>query len=185
MRPKSLKAAAAATLSTPAKHTVVTAGNHLRDFVRQDFPGQRLTWVSYRPEPDALPDYRFRTVATVVDERGGVVILGWGFGIHDGFLVAVHHAIWEDPSGHLVDVSPADLSPTDDQGRVPFVVDPSATLLKRLGDSMGIPRPSRFWLTSSNRKTARLVAQLIAQEREYERVFDNGGIFPVDQITTF
>ncbi len=45
-------------------------------------------------------------VASVVKESGGKIALGWAVTWWPGlYAVAVHHAVWEQPSGRLIDVT--------------------------------------------------------------------------------
>ena len=65
------------------------------------------TFVPVRVEPGAVFRYCFQAVADKVARDGGACVYGWMIWEYPGFLVeGEFHAIWQDPAGALVDISP-------------------------------------------------------------------------------
>lgn len=65
-----------------------------------------MTSVPIFPGRDAKHSYCYRNVETRVRTHGGKLQNGWSL-IQLPFMVeAMHHAVWENPLGHLIDITP-------------------------------------------------------------------------------
>lgn len=64
-------------------------------------------YVAVNPDRGALPRECFANVRKRVDERGGAIQYGWAIWQYgDYFIEAEHHAVYVDPDGRFVDVTP-------------------------------------------------------------------------------
>ena len=80
-------------------------------------------FVDVRPEPWALPKECYLNVRRKVDEEGGRIVFGWAIWLHgQWFIEGEHHGVYEDPDGHLIDITPH--SPRTD--KIVFLPDKSA-----------------------------------------------------------
>ena len=156
----------------------------LRKFIEHDFSGLgEFVEIKYDPDSGAICDRCFANVLKVVENRGGERIIGWGFNINPhgfkGLIVAEHHAVWKSPEGELVDISPrgkhAFLNPAINA--VPFLPDPSATLIIPEGYSIGIPRPCKCWVFS--KAGAKYASLCLNFEKPFQRMYD-GGLLELD-----
>jgi hypothetical protein len=84
-------------------------GGKIREFARKicgGVPGL----VQHLPDVGALPVQCIGNVARRVGNSGGEARYGWTFLVrispHGRYLMATHHAIWQRPSGSLVDITP-------------------------------------------------------------------------------
>lgn len=79
----------------------------VQGFCAEHFPGARARYVAVQVMRGATPGECFDNVQSVVAKRGGRMTLGWHlWEIPDLLLEAEYHAVWEKPSGTLVDVTP-------------------------------------------------------------------------------
>src|SRR5262245_9266324 len=82
--------------------------------VAQQVSDQQIGLVVHKPEPWAEPTNCFRNVARKVREAGGREQYGWTFHHRLAeklpglplYLYVTHHAVWHEPDGHLIDVTP-------------------------------------------------------------------------------
>src|SRR5436305_35403 len=89
-------------------HSLVTA---LCDKI---VPGGRPCRVSVRPERDALKNECFPNVRQKTARYGGRIQHGWAIAERPGlFIEAQFHAVWIDPTGELVDVTPTQNGETE------------------------------------------------------------------------
>ncbi len=78
----------------------------LRSFCAGIAPG-RPVWVKSMPDADAIPSFCFDNVAQRVLKTGGKSAFGYAiWHLPNAYFEAEHHAVWEDPEGQLLDVSP-------------------------------------------------------------------------------
>ena len=78
-------------------------------------------FIDVTPQPGARAANCYQNVRHVVCGRGGRMVEGWLIweGGDGSYLKCIHHAVWESPDGHLVDVTP-----TDDERNL-FLPDPA------------------------------------------------------------
>src|SRR5262249_48861850 len=106
--------------------------------------------ASYRPESHAENCYCFGNVWNKVASHGGRSVYGWTFQFkirpEGEYLVATHHAVWCNPQGQLVDITPVhDLEmhrPLMIDGDVLFQVDSSAEPITK--GNMVFPLPLKY-----------------------------------------
>lgn len=56
---------------------------------------------------DGYPELNcWHNCAQKVSESGGKIIFGWAIFFSGGIYQAQHHAVWECPKGHLLDITP-------------------------------------------------------------------------------
>jgi hypothetical protein len=64
-------------------------------------------WVKSKPDADAVPSFCFDNVRQRVLKSGGKSAFGYAiWHLPNAYFEAEHHAVWEDPEGLLLDVSP-------------------------------------------------------------------------------
>lgn len=64
-------------------------------------------WVKSVPDADAVPSFCFENVRQRVLKSGGKSAFGYAiWHLPHAYFEAEHHAVWEDPDGQLLDVSP-------------------------------------------------------------------------------
>jgi hypothetical protein len=78
-------------------------------------------WIEVEPRPDGVVKECTENVARAIAEHGGTTRLGWMIWEEDFMIEAIFHAVWENPDGRTVDVTPQDI-PVD---RIMFVPDPA------------------------------------------------------------
>lgn len=87
-------------------------------------PNGTPDYVPVHPELGAPSNECFPLVEAVVSKNGGNRLLGWSLWEFPGvFVEAEFHAVWESPSGQLLDVTPKD-RPVE---RILFLPDRGAT----------------------------------------------------------
>lgn len=135
----------------------------------------KLGLAIHRPDPDAQPTNCVANALAAQEQRGGQIRYGWYFHLRyalqfgDSYLIAIHHAVWHDPSDcNLVDVTPFHSEelhhPFTQNGNVLFLLDPNATPLVK--DDKVIPLPSQFFPASQNTEFGAYVKRL--QKEEYD-----------------
>lgn len=68
------------------------------------------TYVPIAPAPGAEIIRCWFNVRDVVEKHGGAAVFGWSiWKLNNGFHQAIHHAVWEQPDGTLIDVTPCEL----------------------------------------------------------------------------
>jgi hypothetical protein len=66
----------------------------------------------------------FNNVLSYVQERGGEVVYGWVIWLKKNvFIEAEAHAVWRDPDGDLIDITPHE----DGERKIVFLPDPAMT----------------------------------------------------------
>lgn len=78
-------------------------------------------WIEVEPRDDAVIEDCTENVSRAIAEHGGESRLGWMIWEEDFMVEAIFHAVWENPDGRAVDVTPQDI-PVD---RIMFVPDPA------------------------------------------------------------
>lgn len=136
---------------------------HVKRFAK-DIGGELLT-IESRPEGWAKSDYCFANVAEKIKRDGGERRFGWCFFEGKGFLMAMHHCVWVDPtSGDLVDITPSDSLPYAAAIPNVFLADPKATPITCPELRHGLSRPTRVFVYSSKADAA-IVTKLMERER--------------------
>lgn len=145
---------------------------------------QSMGLAKHCPEPWGQQMRCFENVARKVHLNGGRGQSGWMFQykyLADdaslGYLVAIHHAVWHAPGGHLVDVTPFHSSPQNHPlcavDGVLFLVDDAAPPV--FTDKVIAPRPSRFFPLSAEDRLVKHVERLEEEEQQAcRRIRDQG-----------
>lgn len=147
---------------------------HIEEFAAT-ISKQPLGLARYLPEVWGQPTQCFENVWHKVLRDGGQVWFGWMFHHRvvanipgPGYLIAVHHAVWHEPEGHLIDVTPfysePKHHPISPGGDVLFLVDDSATPITR--EKFVGPRPSQFYPLSADERLLTHVQQLVRNEEQ-------------------
>lgn len=141
--------------------------------------------VVHRPSPLAQPTDCIANVLDTVAVHGGRIRYGWYFQHryspdHGDYLIAVHHAVWHDPSDEsLVDVTPFHSDelhrPLLKHGSVMFLFDPHAYPIKK--DNKVIPLPLRYFPIGSDPDLVAYVESLQQQENHQYNA-EHGTDFP-------
>lgn len=85
-------------------------------------PGTEPVYVDVKPREGTHPDAPFAAVDEQVREQGGERVAGWVLRVLPGlFAEAEFYAVWRDPQGSLIDVTPK----RRPSARVLFLADPS------------------------------------------------------------
>jgi len=144
---------------------------------------QKIGLVLYRPQESAGVAQCFANVARQVRGVGGRARYGWMFqyrvvpGVSDqGYLIAIHHAVWNSPGGSLIDVTPfhsdSKHHPLTEKGSVIFLIDFDA-LPFQFGEQLA-PLPSRFFpLDSDERLVAHVKKLVVDEEDKCQKMYDN------------
>lgn len=78
----------------------------IQSFCASIAPG-RPVWVQSRPDVDAILSFCFENVRQRVLKTGGRIVYGYAiWHLPNAYFEAEHHAVWEDPDGQLLDISP-------------------------------------------------------------------------------
>jgi hypothetical protein len=94
--------------------------HEIRDFCRSIDPTASPCFVDVKPAPDALPRNCFYNTKGYVAQCGGSVQYGWIIWEAPSVLLeAEFHAVWRDPEGKLLDVTPKE----DGETRIVFLPD--------------------------------------------------------------
>jgi hypothetical protein len=109
---------------------------------------QLVERVPHNPPPWAKQIQCFENATNQARIGGGCVQSGWMFQYKvKGYLIAIHHAVWKDPDGHLFDVTPfhqdAINHPLTSDNAVIFLIDDNAK-------PDLVARPSKFYPLSSD-----------------------------------
>jgi len=150
---------------------------HLRTFAAT-ISADRLGLALQRPEAWAIQTQCFTNVEKKVARDGGSGVPGWMFHHRlvveiagPGYLIAVHHAVWRAPSGHLMDVTPVHSDPKHwpysiNDGTV-FLVDFAASPVTVSDRTYALP--SRFFAIGNGRDLIDHVERLNWEEQEQLR----------------
>lgn len=114
-----------------AKAAAVAGGSHestpgainpeiigLREALNADSP----VFVPVRDDPHGMYAFCNHGVLEKIEADGGAIRFGWNIWEYPGvYLTAEFHAVWIDPTGNLVDITPK----PDRETRIVFVSDPT------------------------------------------------------------
>ena len=137
---------------------------------------QPIGRVPYLPETWAKPMECFLNTRRKVEINNGKIQFGWMFQSRQVesmpeqyYLIAVHHAVWYAPDGHLIDITPFHENPKHQpivsNNDVIFLVDDQA--MPALINRIDFPLPSKFFPLSKDKELADYVEYLNKKE-EYE-----------------
>lgn len=158
---------------TPKPSLAVT--HELLDDVAAQISEGPMGLAYHRPEIWAEPTRCFENATRKVNESGGRTIYGWTFHIRfaekvDGnppYLYVTHHAVWHNPNGELVDVTPypderhKPYTPTN--GSILFLVDYAAKPV--VSSNQVAPLPLRFFPIGNDAALKQYVRKLNEQEQ--------------------
>jgi hypothetical protein len=123
------------------------------DAISKSISAQPLGLAYHRPEAWANPARCFENAARKAAQDGGRLQFGWTFHHRlverlpgPGYLFLTHHAVWNAPSGHLIDVTPYPAEkhrPIGPEGSILFLVDDKAKPFT--SEKMIAPLPLRFF----------------------------------------
>lgn len=135
--------------------------------------------VPVRPEPDAKIGECFHNVLAKVDRDGGQILYGWTIWMWPRvFVEAEHHAVWDDGTGRLTDVTPQ----MHGERRIMFLPDPARVYdfegKSRLGNvkqSIGEVPAAQDWIGATDR-----LARFIEEHSNGEQItFDRREVAPL------
>jgi hypothetical protein len=143
--------------------------------VARQVSSQRVGLAFHKPEAWALPTNCFRNVERKVVESGGRAQFGWTFHHRLAekipglplYLYLTHHAVWVDPEGRLVDVTPYQdprHEPIGKDGDPLFLMDDSAKPVPVAGQPA--PLPLRFFAVDSGLELAQYIEELNREEQQ-------------------
>ncbi|MCS4509954.1 hypothetical protein [Xylophilus ampelinus] len=93
-------------------------------------------YITVHPAEGAVCDECFPNVSSQVERNGGQQVLGWTvWELPGAFYEAEFHAVWEQPDGSLVDVTPKRY----EARRILFLIDGKARYEGRQVNSLRIP----------------------------------------------
>lgn len=158
---------------------------HIRAFA-ETISCQQLGLARYRPEDWGQPTRCFENVDRKVQENAGRAQFGWMFHHRQvtdipgsDYLIAVHHAVWNAPSGDLIDVTPFHSHmrhrPISPGGDVLFLVDDNAVPFRT--DQLIAPLPSKFTAVSNDEKLGSHLQRLRREEEQQLRLIYEGKSF--------
>jgi hypothetical protein len=149
---------------------------------------QPLGLVHHRPEDWAQPARCFENAARKVRQNGGRTMFGWTFHHRfaldipgPGYLFLTHHAVWHEPDGKLIDVTPylkAKHRPLPPGDSILFLVDARALPVTR--KNLVAPLPLRFFALDDDEPLAAYIEQLNGDEqRKCEEIY--AGRLPLEE----
>lgn len=135
-------------------------------------PNSRPTWVTVRPDPDAIVSECFSNVASKVARDGGSLLFGWTIWEWPRvFIEAEHHAVWEN-NGEFLDVTPH----ASGEHRILFLPDPGRTYdfvgKKRIINvkrSLGVFASVERWIDASETLHRTMEANSVGNEVRMNR----------------
>ncbi len=78
-------------------------------FMGKFFPEKKVLNISHRPKSKYLPNDCYENVKKHISQNGGDIVYGWSiWEWPQVFIEAFHHALWKNPKGRLIDISPDD-----------------------------------------------------------------------------
>lgn len=143
---------------------------------------QTLGLVSYSPDKCGTSSRCFENVYSYAQKNGGREQFGWMFQQRTvasipeaSYLIAIHHAVWYAPNGHLIDITPFHNDrkhhPLSFENNVLFLVDDNA-LPVTLHEAIA-PLPSRFYALNDNMQLIQYVQKLNEKEKEQcKKIYD-------------
>jgi hypothetical protein len=143
------------------------------DAVSKTISSQPLGLAHRRPETWADAAQCFENAARKASQAGGRIQFGWTFHHRlverlpgPGYLFLTHHAVWNAPSGHLIDVTPypaAKHRPIGPEGSILFLVDDKAKPFTN--EKMIAPLPLRFFAIDEEDGMLKYVKRLNEEEQ--------------------
>ncbi|HML28910.1 MAG TPA: hypothetical protein PKE16_08740 [Hyphomicrobium sp.] len=143
----------------------------------REISAQPLGLAIQRADDDAVAVQCFSNVDKKMLKAGGRKQFGWS--VHHryadkipgpGYIYFTHHAVWVDPRGHLIDVTPypeARHRPLPAPGDTPFLMDDKAVPTK------GLALPPRFFAVDEGEALATYVDELNAEaQAKYDKELD-------------
>ena len=107
------------------------------NFCRELDPTQIPVFLSIQPDQKAIKAECFSNVREHIKRHGGSMQLGWIIWETAGIMLEANfHAVWRSSEGELLDVTPQ----VDDEIRILFLPDSTATISKEQGDLVGMRR---------------------------------------------
>lgn len=98
---------------------------HTLEFADALSPGEPLIWVDVVPAEGAQKLACIDVVDKLVDECGGLRILGWALWEWPEVMIeGEFHAVWQTSTGDIVDPTPKE----SNESRILFLPDPQATV---------------------------------------------------------
>jgi hypothetical protein len=142
----------------------------------QRIGGGPLGLAHHHAEAWALPNHCFDNVREMVARNRGEGQPGWVFLCRRwagnptlSYIMAVHHAVWHRPNGHLVDVTPFHENPLHQPhapgGSVLFLVDDLSPPIA-LKEGALAPRATRYFAMNEDPRLARYLLELSRSEEE-------------------
>ena len=152
--------------------TSATLKEHL-DIIAATLSRHRVCVLAHRPEEWGLPTQCYENVRRKIEKDHGRDRYGWMFQYRQiadisgpGYIMAVHHAVWNSPEGHLIDVTPFHTDPKHQPllqgGEVIFLFDEGATLVRTTNTRA--PVPIRFYPLSDEQRLVAHVDRIRAEE---------------------
>ncbi|MFW9874923.1 MAG: SEC-C metal-binding domain-containing protein [Candidatus Thorarchaeota archaeon] len=93
----------------------------IQEFCNTIIPDSKPIFVALIPEDSAKLNECFSNVKKKIEDSGGSIQYGWTiWELPNLFLEAEFHAIWIDPSGKLIDITPKQ----DNEEQILFLPDP-------------------------------------------------------------
>ena len=163
----------------------LAAGNNEQAFLRagierfaRTISQQPLGLAKQAPESWAANRLCFENARRKAERSGGERRFGWMFQHKlvqaipgPGYLIAIHHAVWRAPDGHLYDVTPLHSDPKHHQltlhGGTLFLVDDRAKPVRR-GRVSG-PLPTKFFALDGDARLVDHVQRLQENEKRHWR----------------
>ena len=85
--------------------------DHVMNFCSKVSPRQTPCYVPVLPETYCRMGYCFENVAAKIAKDGGSIEYGWQIWMWPGFFIeAEFHAVWKNPTGKYVDITPKDVA---------------------------------------------------------------------------
>jgi hypothetical protein len=95
---------------------------HVLKLVARVLPGATPIYVNVVPESYAEINECFPAVEKKVHDAGGSMLLGWQIWKTPFLIEAEYHAIWQSPSGEIIDITPKNIPVS----QILFLPDPEA-----------------------------------------------------------
>lgn len=140
-----------------------------------------LVLILHLPGPGTIPTNCFSNVLSVQNLYGGEIKYGWLFfhrysEKYGEYLFINHHAVWFNPSGYLVDVTPfhneEKHQPETNCGKVVFLLDGNAQPIPK--GVLTIPLPNRYFAIRPSQKLNSYIMSL--QKKEFQFYKEEYGI---------
>ena len=138
---------------------------------------QILGLVYHRPTPEAKATNCISNVLSFIERNGGGIKFGWTFHHRispefGDYLFSTHHAVWHNPNGNLIDITPFNNDPKHHpktvNGSILFLLDDNAKPIKV--ENYLIPLPLKYYAIYKNEKLEHYVKSLRDKELKYYKV---------------